>query len=141
MGTFKFRKCLYIVRCSCPIQTIEIIVRNNLASLVHLHRHNQPPLFIPDDVSQISFVIIWLLRELCPFHFSSPSYVRVKATFQNRGISDKIIRCFSASVPYKAFAHVCRWALNLLLLTNICDKLYENYSNPAKKSNSVCLQN
>lgn len=128
-----------LVHCEVLLSNTNHWNNSYLASLVHLHRHNQPPLFIPDDVSQISFVIIWLLRELCPFHFSSPSYVRVKATFQNRGISDKIIRCFSASVRYKAFAHVCRWALNLLLLTNICDKLYENYSNPAKKSNSVCF--
>ena len=128
-----------LVHCEVLLSNTNHWNNSHLASLVHLHRHNQPPLFIPNDVSQISFVIIWLLRELCPFHFSSPSYVRVKATFQNRGISDKIIRCFSASVPYKAFAHVCRWALNLLLLTNICDKLYENYSNPAKKSNSVCF--
>ena len=138
MGTFKFRKCLYIVRCSCPIQTIEIIVI-------------WPPWCTYIAIISLLFYPWWCFSNqfchyLAPegtlsFSFLKSSNVRVKTTFQNRGISDKIIRCFLASVPYKAFAHVCRWALNLLLLTNICDKLYENYSNPAKKSNSVCLQN
>ena len=90
-----------------------------LASLVLLHICL---LFLSSRMMFLKSYCCYLAPEVAfSFSFFKSFHVRVKTTFQSRGVSRKIIRCLLACVPFKVSAHVCRWALNLVLSTNICN--------------------